>query len=87
MHVDLSYQILFNPEMVTILKFFFLVCRSDREISNLVLYSYIFVANLDLLGTKNVFKYDSNPWAPPIVEQLNIGLSHLFEYVKSDTYK
>lgn len=47
----------------------------------------ILVANLDLMGSKHVFKFESNPWAPPIVEQLSLGLSHMFDYIKSDTYK
>ena len=28
-----------------------------------------------------------NPWILPIQEQLNIGAHHLFEYLKSSTYK
>ncbi|KAF6031845.1 RSU1 [Bugula neritina] len=44
-------------------------------------------ANLDLMGTKNVFKYEGNPWAPPIMEQLKKGLANMFDYIKSDTYK
>jgi len=52
-----------------------------------VFYLLSFTANLDLMGTKNVFKYEGNPWAPPIMEQLKKGLANMFDYIKSDTYK
>lgn len=43
--------------------------------------------NLDLLGTKQVFKADSNQWVTPIADQFQVGISHVFDYIRSDTYK
>ena len=45
------------------------------------------VGNLDLVGTKQVFKGENNPWVPPIADQFQIGASHVFDYIRSDTYK
>ena len=45
------------------------------------------VGNLDLVGTKQVFKGENNPWVPPIADQFQIGVSHVFDYIRSDTYK
>ena len=42
---------------------------------------------LDLVGTKQVFKGENNPWVPPIADQFQVGVSHVFEYIRSDTYK
>ncbi|KAJ3611819.1 hypothetical protein NHX12_021832 [Muraenolepis orangiensis] len=43
--------------------------------------------NLDLTGPKQVFKADHNPWVTPIADQFQLGISHVFEYVRSETYK
>jgi len=43
--------------------------------------------NLDLVGLKQVFKAENNPWVPPIEDQLQIGVSHVFDYIRTDTYK
>uniref|UniRef100_A0A3Q3DXD6 Ras suppressor protein 1 n=1 Tax=Hippocampus comes TaxID=109280 RepID=A0A3Q3DXD6_HIPCM len=43
--------------------------------------------NLDLTGPKQVFKAENNPWVTPISDQFQLGVSHVFEYVRSETYK
>ena len=40
-----------------------------------------------LSWTEKVFKADNNPWVPPIEDQLRIGVSHVFDYIRTDTYK
>ncbi|ESO90047.1 hypothetical protein LOTGIDRAFT_192139 [Lottia gigantea] len=45
------------------------------------------LGNLDLVGTKQVFKADNNPWVTPIADQFQVGVSHVFDYIRSDTYK
>ncbi|CAH1772717.1 unnamed protein product [Owenia fusiformis] len=42
---------------------------------------------LDLVGMKQVFKGENNPWVPPIADQFQVGVSHVFDYIRSDTYK
>ncbi|CAF0954975.1 unnamed protein product, partial [Didymodactylos carnosus] len=42
--------------------------------------------DLDLLGQKHIFRYDPNPFVPEINAQLKLGLTHLFDYLKSDDY-
>lgn len=43
--------------------------------------------NLDLLGHHCVVRMDNNPWVPPIADQLQLGVTHVVEYIRSDTYK
>ncbi|KAM7390885.1 hypothetical protein PAMA_008879 [Pampus argenteus] len=43
--------------------------------------------NLDLTGPKQVFKAENNPWVTPIADQFQLGVSHVFEYFRSETYK
>lgn len=45
------------------------------------------LANLDLLGQKSVLKMEENPWVAPIAEQYLVGISHVLDYIKTDTYK
>uniref|UniRef100_A0A8C9RJZ6 Ras suppressor protein 1 n=4 Tax=Scleropages formosus TaxID=113540 RepID=A0A8C9RJZ6_SCLFO len=45
------------------------------------------LGNLDLTGPKQVFKAENNPWVTPIYDQFQLGVSHVFEYVRSETYK
>jgi len=45
------------------------------------------MGNLDLLGTKQIFKADNNHWVTPIADQFQVGVSHVFDYIRSDTYK
>ena len=40
-----------------------------------------------MVGTKQVFKAEYNPWVTPIADQFQVGVSHVFEYIRSDTYK
>jgi len=49
--------------------------------------SCVLPGNLDLVGLKQVFKAENNPWVPPIEDQLQIGVSHVFDYIRTDTYK
>ncbi|KAK7881360.1 hypothetical protein WMY93_029769 [Mugilogobius chulae] len=44
------------------------------------------LGNLDLTGPKQVFKAENNPWVTPIADQFQLGVSHVFEYVRSETY-
>ncbi|KFM60669.1 Ras suppressor protein 1, partial [Stegodyphus mimosarum] len=45
------------------------------------------LGNLDLLGHHCVVRMDNNPWVPPIADQLQLGVTHVIEYIRSDTYK
>lgn len=45
------------------------------------------LGNIDLMGTKQVFKAENNPWVTPIADQFQVGISHVFDYIRSDTYK
>lgn len=46
-----------------------------------------FLGNLDLTGQKQIFKAENNPWVTPIADQFQLGVSHVFEYIRSETYK
>ncbi|XDV47776.1 hypothetical protein PO909_017335 [Leuciscus waleckii] len=45
------------------------------------------LGNLDLTGPKQVFKAENNSWVIPIADQFQLGISHVFEYIRSETYK
>ncbi|KAI4575387.1 hypothetical protein MJG53_011590 [Ovis ammon polii x Ovis aries] len=45
------------------------------------------LGNLDLTGQKQIFKAENNPWVTPIADQFQLGVSHVFEYIRSETYK
>lgn len=47
----------------------------------------VFLGNLDLTGQKQIFKAENNPWVTPIADQFQLGVSHVFEYIRSETYK
>ncbi|KAM7370263.1 hypothetical protein PAMP_011528 [Pampus punctatissimus] len=49
--------------------------------------NFFYLSNLDLTGPKQVFKAENNPWVTPIADQFQLGVSHVFEYVRSETYK
>ncbi|XP_019486925.1 PREDICTED: ras suppressor protein 1-like [Hipposideros armiger] len=49
--------------------------------------SRLLYGNLDLTGQKQVFKAENNPWVTPIADQFQLGVSHVFEYIRSETYK
>jgi len=45
------------------------------------------IGELDLVGNKQVMRMFDNPWVAPIAQQLELGTSHVMEYIKTDTYK
>lgn len=45
------------------------------------------IGHLDLVGSKQVFRGENNPWVTPIAEQYQLGVSHVFDYIRSDTYR
>lgn len=45
------------------------------------------LGNLDLTSQRSVVRMEGNPWVPPIADQLQIGVSHVIEYIRTDTYK
>lgn len=63
-----------------------LTLLDDRTFSFPFLLS-IYSGNLDLTGQKQVFKAENNPWVTPIADQFQLGVSHVFEYIRSETYK
>jgi len=58
-----------------------------KACSVLCLFFSLLAGNLDLTGPKQVFKAENNPWVTPIADQFQLGVSHVFEYVRSETYK
>jgi Leucine-rich repeat (LRR) protein len=45
------------------------------------------LGHLDFLSSRSVLKLDNNPWVPPIEDQLVLGVSHVIEYIRTETYK
>ncbi|XP_043479652.1 ras suppressor protein 1 [Leptopilina heterotoma] len=45
------------------------------------------IGNLDLVSNKAVFRMEYNPWVTPIGDQLQVGVSHVIDYIRSETYK
>lgn len=45
------------------------------------------IGNLDLVGSRQIFRGENNPWVTPIADQYQVGVSHVFEYIRSETYK
>ncbi|KAG5869604.1 hypothetical protein JTB14_001684 [Gonioctena quinquepunctata] len=45
------------------------------------------IGNLDMASNKSVFKFEGNEWVAPIADQLQLGLSHLMDYLRSETYR
>lgn len=45
------------------------------------------LGNLELGNPRRIFKAEGNAWVQQIEDQLILGPSHVFEYIKSDTYK
>jgi len=45
------------------------------------------IANLELYSNKSVFKMEENPWVQPIIEQYLLGLNHVLELLKTETYR
>lgn len=63
-----------------------LICVGWNEL-HLFLFPSVVAGNLDLTGQKQVFKAENNPWVTPIADQFQLGVSHVFEYIRSETYK
>ena len=42
---------------------------------------------LELTGSKCVLRMDDNPWVVPIADQLELGINHVIEYIRTDTYR
>uniref|UniRef100_A0A2K5S366 Disease resistance R13L4/SHOC-2-like LRR domain-containing protein n=1 Tax=Cebus imitator TaxID=2715852 RepID=A0A2K5S366_CEBIM len=57
------------------------------DIGKLTKLQILKLGNLDLTGQKQVFKAENNPWVTPIADQFQLGVSHVFEYIRSETYK
>lgn len=45
------------------------------------------IGNLDMTSNKSILKLEGNEWVKPIAEQLQLGISHLIDYLRSETYK
>ncbi|XP_052253160.1 ras suppressor protein 1-like [Dreissena polymorpha] len=45
------------------------------------------IGNLDLVGSRQVFRGENNPWVTPIADQYQVGVFHVFDYIRSETYK
>ncbi|QQP52390.1 Ras suppressor protein 1, partial [Caligus rogercresseyi] len=45
------------------------------------------LGSLDFLSSRAVLKLDNNPWVQPIEETLALGVSHVIEYIRTETYK
>ncbi|XP_044003913.1 ras suppressor protein 1 isoform X1 [Aphidius gifuensis] len=45
------------------------------------------IGNIDLISNKAVFRMEFNPWVTPIGDQLQVGISHVMDYIRSETYK
>lgn len=59
----------------------------DDRTLNFLAPLFLLSGNLDLTGQKQVFKAENNPWVTPIADQFQLGVSHVFEYIRSETYK
>lgn len=36
---------------------------------------------------KSAFKFEGNDWVPPIADQLKLGVSHLLDFLRSESYR
>ncbi|KAL7061961.1 hypothetical protein AAHC03_01195 [Spirometra sp. Aus1] len=45
------------------------------------------LGNLNFSGTAHVVKLTGNYWVSPIEDQLQVGISHVFDYIRSETYR
>jgi len=45
------------------------------------------LGSLDFLSSRSILKLDNNPWVPPIEDQLMLGVTHVIEYIRTETYK
>ena len=42
---------------------------------------------LDLTSPQSVVRMDGNYWVPPIAEQLQLSVAHVFDYIRTESYK
>lgn len=40
-----------------------------------------------MASQKAVFKLEGNEWVTPIADQLQVGINHLADYLRTETYK
>lgn len=45
------------------------------------------LGNLDMTSNKAAFRFEGNEWVQPIADQLQLGINHLQDYLKSETYR
>lgn len=45
------------------------------------------LGNLDMASNKSVFRFEGNEWVQPIADQLALGITHLLDYLRSETYR
>ena len=45
------------------------------------------LGQLDFLSSRRILKLENNPWVLPIEDQLIMGVSHVIEYIRTETYK
>ncbi|KAM3967197.1 ras suppressor protein 1 [Aphomia sociella] len=45
------------------------------------------IGTLDLASNKSVLRLEGNSWVPPIEDQINLGPSHVLDYLRSETYR
>ncbi|CAK9303928.1 unnamed protein product [Gordionus sp. m RMFG-2023] len=45
------------------------------------------LSEIESLANKQMLKMDNNPWLPPISDQLRLGVNHVINYIKTQTYK
>lgn len=46
-----------------------------------------FEGELDMANPRHVFKPEGNSWIQQLEDQIVLGPSHVFEYIKTDGYK
>nr|CAD7417627.1 unnamed protein product [Timema cristinae] len=45
------------------------------------------IGNLDLVSNKSVLKMENNFWVTPIADQLQVGVSHVVDFIRTETYR
>lgn len=58
-----------------------------KSIIKINIFKKYLTGNLDLVSNKAVFRMEYNPWVTPIGDQLQVGVSHVIDYIRSETYK
>ena len=49
--------------------------------------NFFLSGELDMGNPRHVFKPDGNAWVQQLEDQIVLGPSHVFEYIKTDAYK